>query len=116
MVVHKRADVVVRASLSRREAVKLAESGVAFDGIVNPFVLAEKRREEMIAKEVHLATETLGREVRAQVRGRQRDAITSSAFVSVSALVAFEVVGPEGLWWRPDDVRPAPKLVDEDAP
>jgi len=121
MVVYERADVVVRASFSRREAIERAQTRGAVHGdpmgVVDPFVLAEERREDLIAKEARLASDRLGREVRARVWSRERNAVTSAAFISASALVAFEVVGPEGLWWRPDDVKPAPKLADvEDAP
>lgn len=87
--------VICRASVTRAE--------VADGRVWDTWAAAEARCRNMIETEREFAEGCTGRAVAAVVFEVQRDSVTSSRRVSVSAVVTFEVEG--GGSWRPDSTR-----------
>lgn len=99
-----KATVIARARVSRKETIASR---------TNPWALADERRDALVEAERLRAEAALGVPVRAMVSDRQHDAVTTTAYVSASALVAFEHAAG---FWTPPNTRPSGALYDPEEP
>lgn len=121
MIVYEKPYCLVRAKCTRDEWV------AALD--VDPFFIAERRRDRLIEAEYIKIVEATGEsldEIRegTEIIGPMRDPVQYANMVTASAFVSYwageEVVEgavyPEPAtrkrWWVPDDIQPSPPLED----